>query len=113
VNVLPEQKRPGNPEEVSELTRERVEQIRKESRREGYYFGLVAHDDLNALCDLALRALAPPQIQEQAGDQSGASSGSPDAVQEQRSGDLAGGNSGVIDQITATPQAGDLGSVPL
>jgi hypothetical protein len=148
VNVLPEQKRPGNPEEVSELTREQIERLRPPSHLPPGV-AIVSDELQNALCDLALRALAPPQIQEQAGEtprtnavamgfrrqtvgavesaiewakelerelqahQSGASSGSPDAVQEQRSGDLAGGNSGVIDQITATPQAGDLGSVPL
>jgi hypothetical protein len=113
--------------------------------------------EASALCDLALRALAPPQIQEQAGEtprtdaalgaiqdkdcgdlscdsyghdemcpyanpenvmaafarqlerelqahQAGASSGSPDAVQEQRSGNSDNAASGGIDQITATPR---------
>jgi hypothetical protein len=102
VNVLPEQKRPGNPEEVSELTREQVNRMREliaAGEAEA-----IALRDVDALCDLALRALAPPQIQEQAGDQAGASSGSPDAVQEQRSGNSDNAASGGIDQITATPR---------
>jgi hypothetical protein len=96
VNVLPEQKRPGNPEEVSELTREQIERLRPPSHLPPGV-AIVSDELQNALCDLALRALAPPQIQEQhvAGSnkggcptvaalkayQAGASSGSPDAVQ--------------------------------